>query len=198
MELKRIQPEDFFVKSIIDEETVFAELRKAIVKALGIEEEIVRRESILTSELGAESLDFLDINYNLEQTFGFKMARYFVLDHAEELFGEGSMLDKKGQLTEQAVKLLQKRFGSYRSHLKPGMGMDEVTSLVTVQSIVNAVMDILDTLPEHCVHCGRSSWESKEGTHVVCGSCGESATYTNGDELTRQWLMNLQEREKFF
>jgi len=41
----------------------------------------------LTLDLNAESLDFLDISYNLEQTFGLKMARHFVLDYVEESWG---------------------------------------------------------------------------------------------------------------
>ena len=79
---------------IITAETVLAELKRAIVGAIGIDEELIKPESVLTRDLGAESLDFLDINYRLEQTFGLKMARYSVLVHAEELFGEGSVSTK--------------------------------------------------------------------------------------------------------
>jgi len=82
-------------QNLITEETVFAELKKAIVETLRVEENAIKPESSLIKDLGAESLDFLDINYRLEQTFGIKMARHFILEHIEEMFGEGSAIDEK-------------------------------------------------------------------------------------------------------
>jgi acyl carrier protein len=64
------------LQNIIKEDRVFAELKSAIVGAMGVDEELIKPESVLSRDLGAESLDFLDINYHLEQTLGFKMARY--------------------------------------------------------------------------------------------------------------------------
>ena len=40
--------------------------------------------TLLMADLGAESLDFLDLNYRLEQTFGIRMARHFVLERRIE------------------------------------------------------------------------------------------------------------------
>ena len=82
--------------------------------------------------------------------------------------------------------------------LKPGMDMDEVPSLITVQSIANAVMDILDSLPETCPQCGAYFLKSDDGTHIVCGSCDEDAPYKNGDELTLEWLTRIKEEKKIF
>ncbi len=66
---------------------------------------IIKPQSSLIKDLGAESLDFLDINYRLEQTFGIKMARRSVLDHMEELFGEETAIDSDGKLTDKAAKV---------------------------------------------------------------------------------------------
>jgi acyl carrier protein len=186
------------VQEIISTETVLAVLKRAIVGAIGIEEEVIKPESVLTRDLGAESLDFLDINYQIEQAFGLKMARYSVLVHAEELFGEGSVLDTQTRLTKEAVLLLGKRFGGNASHLRPGMDLEEVLALVTVQSMVDAVMDIIDTRREDCTYCGHTVFHSPDGCRAVCSSCGEKATYLNGDELIREWLMKVQEEQKVF
>lgn len=186
------------MQDIITAETVLGELKKAIVGAIGISEELIRPESILTRDLGAESLDFLDINYRMEQTFGLKMARYSILVHAEELFGEGSVLDVHTRLTEEAVVLLRKRFG-YRAHsLRPGMDMEEMLALVTVQAIVEAVMDILQTRPERCPCCSHTTFQAPDGYRVICSSCGESATYLNGDDLMKEWLLRVQQEAKIF
>ncbi len=185
-------------EGIIRKEKVFSEVKSAVSKALGVDEASIRPESVLTRDLNAESLDFLDISYNLEQTFGFKMARHFVLEHAEEMFGEGASIDEYGRLTDKAVALLTLRFGGNQPDLRPGMDMDEVVNIITVESMAKAVMDILNTLPEKCPACGSSEWKSDDGTHVLCGSCGKNAVYKNGDDLITDWLKQAQEENRIF
>ena len=77
-------------QNLITEEKVFQELKKAIVETLRADDNSIRPETSLINDIGAESLDFLDINYRLEQAFGIKMARHFVLEHIEDMFGEGA------------------------------------------------------------------------------------------------------------
>ncbi len=100
-------------QNLITEETVFAELKKAIVETLRVDENAIKPESSLIKDLGAESLDFLDINYRLEQTFGIKMARHFILEHIEEMFGEGSAIDENGQLTDKGHHPAQNEIWEY-------------------------------------------------------------------------------------
>ncbi len=185
-------------QNIITEEKVFEELKKAIVETLRVDENSIEPESSLINDLGAESLDFLDINYRLEQAFGIKMARHFVLEHIEEMFGEGTAIDENGQLTDKAVELLKIRFGDKMKDLEPGMDMDEVPALVTAQSMSGGVIDILDSLPEKCTHCGNSAWKSDDGIKTKCGSCGEPAVFSNGDDLTKDWLNKVQNEKKLF
>jgi acyl carrier protein len=186
------------MQEIIAAERVFAELKQAIVGAMDVSEGQIEPDSVLTRDLGAESLDFLDINYRLEQAFGLKMARYSILVHAEELFGEGSVLDAHARLTEEAVIILRRRFGERTPQLKAGMDMGEVMALVTVQSMVDAVVDLLRSLPEACPHCGHAAWQTPDGCRVVCGSCGEIAVYRNGDDLMKEWLLQVQQEEGLF
>jgi len=185
-------------QNIITEEKVMEELKKAIVETLRVDEAQIKPETSLINDLGAESLDFLDINYRLEQAFGMKMARHFVLEHIEEIHGEGSAIDENGQLTDKAVETLKIRFGDNVPDLKPGMDMDEVPAMVTVESIAKGVMDILDSLPETCSKCNKSEWQIDNGSHLKCGSCGEPASYANGDDLMKDWLAKVQEENKIF
>lgn len=178
-------------QELITEQRVFDELKKAIIETLRVDEKTIKPESSLMKDLGAESLDFLDINYRLEQAFGIKMARHFVLEHIEEMFGEGTAIDEDGKLTEKSIEMLRMRFGEDMPDLQPGMDMDEVPAFITVQSIASGVMDILNSLPEKCTHCGNTAWKTEDGSRITCGSCGESAAFTNGDDLTREWLNNV-------
>jgi len=186
-------------KNMISEGAVIEEVKKAIAETLNKDKNSIEPESSLIRDLGAESLDFLDVNYHLEQAFGIKMARHFVLEHIEEMFGEGTAIDKNSRLTDKAVELMKIRFGeNLPSMLSAGMDMDEVPALITVQSIARGVADILDTLPEKCPACGKAAWTAENGIRIKCGSCGEYAVFANGDDLTRRWLAKVQEEKKLF
>src|SRR5512139_1956160 len=173
-------------QNLISEAVVLEEVKKAIAHTLKLEPEKIQPNESLMKDLGAESLDFLDINYRLEQAFGIKMARHFVLEHVEEMFGEGSAIDENSQLTDKAVTLLKNRLGEeLAGELKPGMDVDEVPALVTVQSLTKGVLDILDSLPEKCASCGNAAWKTDDGRRIACGSCGEPAAFGNGDDLIK-------------
>lgn len=51
-------------------EKIFEALRQLLIDALGIKAEEVRPEASLVHDLGAESIDFLDIGFKLKQAFG--------------------------------------------------------------------------------------------------------------------------------
>jgi acyl carrier protein len=185
-------------QNLIPEQRVLEEVRKAISEGIDINLDVVRPESSLMKDLGAESLDFLDINYRLEQTFGIKMARRSVLDHMEELFGEETAIDADGKLTGKAAAVLALRYDGSGYKLDAGMDMDDLPAMVTVSSMADGVMNLLDTLPEKCVNCGAQNWVLQEETRIRCGSCEEAATFTSGDDLMQIWLKQVQEDKKIF
>jgi len=186
-------------QNVISEVSVLEEVKKAVAQTLKLDKNTIQADQSLMKDLGAESLDFLDINYRLEQTFGIKTARHFVLEHIEEMFGEGSAIDENSQLTDKAVALLKIRLGdNLPLELRPGMDMDEVPPLITVQGMTRAVMDILDGLPEKCGSCGRTSWQSEHGPRIKCGSCGADSIFTDGDTLIKEWLTKVQDEKKIF
>ncbi|MBI4843690.1 MAG: hypothetical protein HY809_05120 [Nitrospirae bacterium] len=137
------------------------------------------------------------MNYRLEQAFGIKLARHFVLEHVEEMFGEGSAIDEDGKLTDKAIELLKVRYGGNVFNLSAGMDMDEIPALVTAGTMSGGVMDVLDSLLEKCPNCGNSAWKA-EGVRIKCGSCGADAAFKNGDDLIKEWLTKVQEEKKIF
>lgn len=54
---------------------VFEKVQATLVDALGVDDDEVTEESTLVGDLGAESIDFLDIVFRLEKTFGIKVER---------------------------------------------------------------------------------------------------------------------------
>jgi ribosomal protein S27AE len=64
--------------------------------------------------------------------------------------------------------------------------------------MVSGVMELLNTLPEKCSSCSNAAWKSENGNRIKCGSCEEYATFTNGDDLIKEWLSNVQKEHKIF
>ena len=87
-------------------EEVFEKIQAALVDALGVDEEDVTPHATLVGDLGAESIDFLDIVFRLEKSFNIKIPR-------GELFPEDILTDSKyvqdGKVTEAGLAELRKR-----------------------------------------------------------------------------------------
>ena len=57
------------------QEQIFVKVREALVDALGVDDEEVTPEATLRGDLGAESIDFLDMVFRLEKAFDIKIER---------------------------------------------------------------------------------------------------------------------------
>ena len=54
---------------------IFEKVKTALVDALGVDEDDVTPAATMVGDLGAESIDFLDIVFRLEKAFGIKIPR---------------------------------------------------------------------------------------------------------------------------
>ncbi len=54
---------------------IYEKVRSALVDALGVDEDEVSPAATMVGDLGAESIDFLDIVFRLEKAFGIKIPR---------------------------------------------------------------------------------------------------------------------------
>jgi acyl carrier protein len=87
-------------------EEVFTKVQEALVDAGGVEEDEVTREATMVGDLGAESIDFLDIVFKLEKAFGINIPR-------EELFPDDILTNadyvQDGKVTEKGIAELKER-----------------------------------------------------------------------------------------
>ena len=85
---------------------VFEKVRTCLVDALGVDDDEVTPEASITGDLGAESIDYLDILFRLEKTFDIKIPR-------GELFPEDVLSNAQyvqdGKLTAEGLEQLKKR-----------------------------------------------------------------------------------------
>jgi len=83
---------------------VFEKIQAALVEALGVDEDEVDADATLVGDLGAESIDFLDIVFRLEKTLNVRVDR-------SELFPEATLSDPQyvvdGQVPPAGIEKLR-------------------------------------------------------------------------------------------
>jgi acyl carrier protein len=119
-----------------------ADVRDVLVDALGVDEDDVVSTATLKGDLGAESIDYLDIVFRLEKKFSapdkpFKIAQ-------GELFPENLMTDpslvEAGQVTAKGIALLKEKvphveLGGFESDPQ----VTKLSGLFTVKSLCDFV-----------------------------------------------------------
>ncbi|MBL4883946.1 MAG: acyl carrier protein [Planctomycetaceae bacterium] len=78
------------------EEEILSKVQETLIDALGVDDDEVSPEATLVGDLGAESIDFLDIVFRLEKTFDVKIPR-------GELFPEGLAAADSGFIEDGVV-----------------------------------------------------------------------------------------------
>ncbi|MFH1370958.1 MAG: acyl carrier protein [Planctomycetota bacterium] len=126
-----------------DKEQVFAQVRDVLVDALGVDEEEVIGDATLMGDLGAESIDFLDIVFRLEKAFGIKIPR-------EELFPAETLMSNpelvnNGKLTPKGLaELKEKMPHTDLSTFQNDPDINKLADLFTVNSIVRYIQSKLN------------------------------------------------------
>jgi acyl carrier protein len=118
-------------------EEVMEKVTETLVDALGVDDDEVTEDAVLVDDLGAESIDFLDIVFKLEKNFGIKIPR-------GELFPENLASDPSlvadGTVTVAGIAALKEKMphadvASFESDPK----VANIQSLFTVKMIANFV-----------------------------------------------------------
>ncbi|MBS3734958.1 MAG: acyl carrier protein [Phycisphaerae bacterium] len=116
---------------------VFEKVQETLVEALGVDDDEVTPEATLTGDLGAESIDFLDIVFRLEKAFDIKIPR-------GELFPENILNNPEfaqdGKLTDKGLAELKQRMPHADfSDFEQDPDINKMGELFKVQTIVNYI-----------------------------------------------------------
>lgn len=132
----------------MDEKVIYEKVKESVVEALGVDEEEVTPNAVLFDDLGAESLDLLDIVFRLEKEFGIKIPRGGI--QADALSAEGESLKEEdlvveGVLTPLGIEKLKQAMPEVNpSRITEGFRADDIPTLFTVQTFVNITKKLLE------------------------------------------------------
>jgi acyl carrier protein len=121
----------------MDEKEIVSKVRQCVATALGRDEDEVQVDKKLQSDLEAESIDYLDITFQLEKAFGISIDK-------DELFPQKIFQDeqlvKNGVVTEKGLQFLEEKlpFADLATFRKDPR-VTRVPDLFTVGLLVNYV-----------------------------------------------------------
>jgi acyl carrier protein len=118
-------------------EEVFDKVKEALVDALGVDDDEVTEEATMVGDLGAESIDFLDIVFQLEQSFGISIPR-------EELFPDDILTNAEyvsdGKVTPTGLAMLKQRMPfADLSRFESNPQVQNFGNMLTVRDLCNYV-----------------------------------------------------------
>ena len=119
------------------QDEIFSKVQAALVDALALDDDDVTPEATLQGDLGAESIDYLDIMFKLEKAFGIKIQR-------EELFPEDIFKNvqyvQNGKVTAEGLALLKQRLPFIDlTKFEANPAVQTFGSMLTVQDMVRYV-----------------------------------------------------------
>ncbi|WP_442509099.1 acyl carrier protein [Novipirellula sp. SH528] len=121
----------------LSQEEIFEKVQEALIDALGVDDDEVTREATLVGDLGAESIDFLDIVFKLEKAFDITIPR-------EELSPEDVLTNsefvKDGVVTAEGMAELKRRMPwADLSEFEKNPRVQDFGNLLTVGDLCNYV-----------------------------------------------------------
>lgn len=122
----------------MSQQEILEKVTTTLVDALGVEEDEVTSKATLTGDLGAESIDFLDIVFRLEKNFGIKIPRGDLFPD-EKLFTDPRFV-QEGRMTEAGLAELRARmpYADIDAFAK-NPDVQQISNLFTVDMIVRYI-----------------------------------------------------------
>ncbi len=124
---------------------IFAVVRDAFAEALGLDDDEVEYGSKIIDELGAESLDLLDIVYRLERAFDIRIPRSGIEKITREGLEKGEVYEVNGVLTDLALEKLAEAMPEVpREEFHQGLKVSEIPFLFRVATFYNLVVRLIE------------------------------------------------------
>ena len=146
----------------------------------------VKGTSSLELDLGAQSLDYLDIAFALEREFRIQFPRADFMQRASDHFGEENLV-KNGVITDLGLRLLARGMPELDpSALKPGLKVTEVRKMFVVATFIRVVKQLLEAkaaMNRTCPDCGAMMNESQSLPEFICPACNKSVQLPGGDDV---------------
>src|SRR4051794_20772872 len=120
------------------QDEIYQKVSATLVEALNVDEEEIQPTSTLQGDLGAESIDFLDIVFRLEREFGIKIPRGELFP--ESIFNGDPEFVQNGRVTDKGLSELRQRMPfADLSKFEADPEVSAISDLFTVEMIARYI-----------------------------------------------------------
>ena len=126
------------------QDEIYSKVSATLVEALNVDEGDIKPSSTLQGDLGAESIDFLDIVFRLEREFGIKIPRGELFP--ESIFQGDPEFVQNGRVTAKGLDELRTRMPfADLSKFEAAPAVENLSDLFTVDLIARYIQGKLET-----------------------------------------------------
>jgi acyl carrier protein len=148
-------------------------------------------DSELGDELGLESLDYVDVEFRLETTFGVEFYHGSALEKLSELLAP-RQLEEDGLLTADGAAVLRLRLPEIDpDRLRPGQPVAGIEAKFKPQTWVRVVKELVHARPQRCPSCGSERLEVTKPSLLRCAGCSTELRSPDGEECLAVWASSL-------
>lgn len=120
----------------MDQDKMLAIVQEAVVAALGVDEDEATPDATLMDDLGAESIDLLDVLFRVERKTGIKIQAADLADYVQGGIPDEEFSDENDVVTAKGLEHLKTVMPQIDTDALTGkLSADKVISLFTVQNL---------------------------------------------------------------
>jgi acyl carrier protein len=123
---------------MLNQDQIYSKVSATLVEALNVDEDEIKPGATLQGDLGAESIDFLDIVFRLEREFGIKIPRGELFP--ESIFQGDPEFVQNGRVTDKGLAELRARMPfADLSTFEKDPEVNGISDLFTVEMITRYI-----------------------------------------------------------
>ena len=121
-------------------DTIYPKVREIIADVLAFDESEIERDGSLVDDYNAESIDFLDLVYQLEREFKIKIPRGMIEEEARRGVSDGDF-EEHGRITDKGLERLREYLSEVpEDRFTPNMPVSLIPTLFTAETFCKIVV----------------------------------------------------------
>ena len=170
---------------------VLERVRSIMSETLRVPLDEVHRDSVLTEDLGAESLDIVEIEYALSMDFKVTFYEGNVIEKLQELLSPRAIA-KEDALTEFGACVMRARLPEIdAAKIRPGLSILEIPNLFTPGTYARLVAELLDSRLSACPECRGTQLTAVRPSVLVCQDCDEQIDCPRQEDVLTAWVQRF-------
>ncbi|MFH1746937.1 MAG: acyl carrier protein [Planctomycetota bacterium] len=121
----------------MNRDEIFEKVQQTLIDALSVEEDEVTETATLTGDLGAESIDFLDIVFRLEKTFDIKIPQEELIPR--DILSNADYVENRKLNAAGLAALKESMPHADLSEFEQDPDIDKISDVFKVGTIINFV-----------------------------------------------------------